>query len=106
MRSRCIVVGLIYLIMLSAVTPCFGDECRGDIDGDGAVDGSDVAEMASDFGSADCPVKTIKYIKCEGALSTGGRWCDNADGTVTDMTNRAYLVKKCRLGRPKSLDGV
>ncbi len=102
MRSRCIVVGLIYLIMLSAVTPCFGDECRGDIDGDGAVDGSDVAEMASDFGSADCPVKTIKYIKCEGALSTGGRWCDNADGTVTDMTTGLIWLKDAGWGDRKA----
>ena len=102
MRSRCIIVGLIYLIMLSAVTPCFGDKCRGDIDGDGAVDGGDVAEMASDFGNPGCPVKTIKYIKCEGALSTGGRWCDNADGTVTDMTTGLIWLKNAGWGGRKA----
>ncbi len=102
MRSRCIIVGLIYLIMLSAVTPCFGDKCRGDIDGDGAVDGSDVAEMASDFGNPGCPVKTIKYIKCEGTLSTGGRWCDNADGTVTDMTTGLIWLKNAGWGGRKA----
>ena len=81
-----ITMGLVSLIMLSLLTPGYSEECRGDIDGSGAVDGSDLSEMASDYGSVDCPVKTIMYIICEGELSAGGRWCDNGNGTVTDMT--------------------
>ena len=27
-----------------------------------------------------------RCITCDGTLSAGGRWCDNGDGTVTDMT--------------------
>jgi hypothetical protein len=81
-----IALGIVCLITLSFVTPGNSEECRADIDGDGAVDGTDLAEMASDYGSSDCPVKTIKYIICEGTLSAGGRWCDNGDGTVTEMT--------------------
>lgn len=86
MKRLWIVVGLVYFILMFTVTPGFGDECRGDLDGNGVADGADLAEFALDYGSSECPVKMIKYIICEGDLSTGGRWCDNADGTVTDMT--------------------
>lgn len=30
---------------------------------------------------------------CEGSLSSGGRWCDNGDGTVTDMTTCLVWLK-------------
>ena len=30
---------------------------------------------------------------CEGLLSSGGRWCDNGDGTVTDMTTCLVWLK-------------
>ena len=29
---------------------------------------------------------TFNGVTCAGTLSAGGRWCDNADGTITDMT--------------------
>ena len=86
MKRVVIAVCLISLIILIIVPPGNSEECRSDIDGNGTADGNDLAEMASDYGNADCPVKTIKYIVCDGVLSSGGRWCDNADGSVTDMT--------------------
>jgi hypothetical protein len=33
----------------------FDDICEGDFDGDGDVDGSDLAVFAADFGRTDCP---------------------------------------------------
>ena len=31
------------------------NDCKGDFDGDGDVDGSDLAVFAADFGRTDCP---------------------------------------------------
>jgi hypothetical protein len=102
MKRLCIVVGLIYFILMFTVTPGFGDECRGDLDGNGVIDGTDLAEFAGDYGSTECPDKTIKYIICEGLLSSGGRWCDNADGTVTDMTTGLVWLKNASWGGLKA----
>ena len=35
---------------------------------------------------------------CTGTLSAGGRWCDNGDGTVTDMTTGLVWLKKADWG--------
>jgi len=35
---------------------------------------------------------------CEGDLSDGGRWCDNLDGTVTDMTTGLVWLKDADWG--------
>lgn len=102
MKRLCIVLGLIYFILMITVAPGFGDECPGDLDGNGVCDGADLAELASDYGSSDCPVKTIKYITCEGVLSSGGRWCDNTDGTVTDMTTGLVWLKDASWGGAKA----
>ncbi len=67
--------------------------CEGDLNCDGVVDGSDLAEFAGDYGYPGCPIKTVKYIICWGLLSTQGRWCDNEDGTVTDMTTGLVWLK-------------
>ena len=76
--------------------------CEGDFDCDGDVDGSDLAVFAADFGWTDCLEKTVKYIICEGDLSTGGRWCDNGDGTVTDMTTGLVWLKDAGWGGEKA----
>ncbi len=64
MKRLCIVVGLIYLITFSVVTSGFGDECRGDLDGNGAADGTDLAEFALDYGSTECPIKPDFFSQC------------------------------------------
>jgi len=98
MRRLFIALGLIYLIMMSAVTPCFG-ECQGDLDGNGVIDGVDLANFSENYGSTDCQPRTIKYITCDGTLSLEGRWCDNHDGTVTDMaTGLVWLQNANCLG--------
>ena len=35
---------------------------------------------------------------CEGTCSVGGRWCDNGDGTVTDMTTCLVWLKYANWG--------
>jgi hypothetical protein len=47
--------------------------------------------------------ETAKCIICEGNLSSGGRWCDNADGTVTDMTTGLVWLKDAGWGGTKRL---
>ncbi|MBW1814781.1 MAG: DUF1566 domain-containing protein [Deltaproteobacteria bacterium] len=38
---------------------------------------------------------------CKGTRSTGGRWCDNGDGTVTDMTTCLVWLKYADWGGTK-----
>ncbi len=38
---------------------------------------------------------------CMGSLSPGGRWCDNEDGTVTDMTTGLVWLQKADWGGGK-----
>jgi len=38
---------------------------------------------------------------CEGTRSAGGRWCDNGDGTVTDMTTCLVWLKYASWGGAK-----
>ena len=37
-------------------------------------------------------------VKCTGTPSAGGRWCDNGDGTITDMTNGLVWLKDAGWG--------
>jgi len=39
---------------------------------------------------------------CEGTLSPGGRWCDNGDGTVTDLTTCLVWLKNAGWGGQKA----
>jgi hypothetical protein len=39
---------------------------------------------------------------CEGTLSGGGRWCDNGDGTVTDMATSLVWLKDASWGGSKA----
>jgi len=43
-----------------------------------------------------------KCCTCEGTQSTGGRWCDNGDGTVTDMTTCLVWLKYADWGGQKA----
>ena len=89
------------LVMLSTST-AYAQLCNGDFDCNGVQDGLDVIAFKADFGRFDCPEcppcencqswinEHIDDIcvgfSCEGMLSAGGRWCDQRDGTVKDMT--------------------
>ena len=39
-----------------------------------------------------------RCITCAGTLSAGGRWCDNGNGTVTDMTTGLVWLQKADWG--------
>jgi hypothetical protein len=41
---------------------------------------------------------------CSGTLSSGGRWCDNGNGTVTDMTTGLIWLKNATCGGMKTWD--
>ncbi|MBW1814782.1 MAG: DUF1566 domain-containing protein [Deltaproteobacteria bacterium] len=42
-----------------------------------------------------------KCNPCKGTRSAGGRWCDNGDGTVTDMTTCLVWLKYAQWGGTK-----
>ncbi len=93
------------LLMMSAPSvmagPLAGLTCNGNFDGDEDVDAIDVAEFLVHFGRSQyidpCPSSPCP-LTCEGTLSAGGRWCDQGDGTVKDMTNGLVWLKKADWG--------
>ena len=42
-----------------------------------------------------------RCITCEGTLSAGGRWCDNGDGTVKDITTGLVWLRNADWGGKK-----
>jgi hypothetical protein len=68
--------------------------CEGNFDCDLDVDGSDAFVFKTDFGRSAIvnPCPTIGNC-CSGTLSPLGRWCDQNDGTVLDMTNGLVWLK-------------
>ena len=82
-------------------------ECDGDVDCDGAVDGSDVAVLAQDFGRTDCPAKfgrmfgeiimwggemdvTGKFPVVNGTIDERWHICDGTDYTP-DLRDRFVI---------------
>ena len=63
-----------------------GEEC----DDGNNTDGDDC--------DSNCLKETTACITCEGTLSLGGRWCDNDDGTVKDMTTGLVWLKNASWG--------
>ena len=103
MKRLIIGVIVVFAFVFSfSVSVVMGQEpCEGNFDFDEDVDGSDAAVFKSDFGrspfSNPCPVSPCP-VTCEGTLSAGGRWCDQGDGTVKDMTNGLVWLKKADWG--------
>ena len=87
---------------------CQGDHCRGDFDGDGDVDASDLAVFAADFGRTDCDqgdpcegnfnTDTMRWTKptllCLPLILAGltALWIVTATVSWTTETSVAYLV--------------
>src|SRR5210317_1250043 len=95
--------GLFQLLILIACLILFvtsnviaQDACEGNFDCDQDVDGTDAAVFKSDFGRSafanPCPQCTTGAT-CEGTLSPQGRWCDQGDGTVKDMTTELVWLQ-------------
>ena len=100
------------LFMLSASNVfAQGEPCTADFNCDGNVDATDVTTFLSQFGrspyndpcpdcyDSQCPCSTC--VTCEGTLSTLGRWCDQLNGTVKDMTTGLVWLKMADWGGQK-----
>ena len=80
-KTLAVVTGL---VLMSAPVVWAG-HCQSDFDCDGNVYPSDLSVFLDEYGKTDCtscPSQTL----CQGTLSALGRWCDQGDGTVKDMT--------------------
>jgi len=89
------------LFMLSVPNIMAQGPCTADFDCDLDVDAHDVIEFLNQFGRDPyynpCPGSRCP-ITCEGTLSAEGRWCDQGDGTVKDMTTGLVWLKKADWG--------
>lgn len=99
MRGRILLKGMLLLtcfVMFSSSTVFSQDTCEGNFDCDQDVDGTDAAVFKEDFGrnpfSNPCPISPCP-VTCEGTLSPGGRWCDQENGTVKDITTGLVWLK-------------
>ncbi len=61
---------------------CHAEPCKGDIDNNGTVDGSDLADFSIEFGDTDSPPKVLSPIP-----KTGQTTCYDATGLAIDCTN-------------------
>ncbi len=87
---------LLLLVPFAAVAQ---SPCEGNFDCDLDVDGSDASVFKSDFGRSSlknpCPTCGV----CSGGtLSPLGRWCDQLNGTVKDMTTGLVWLKDAGWG--------
>jgi len=87
---------VVSLFILSAPNVLAQLPCTADFNCDQDVDGGDVEEFLNQFGrsqySDPCPESPCP-ISCEGTLSPQGRWCDQENGTVKDMTTGLVWLK-------------
>ena len=107
MRKLFITTALISFIFLYAAPQTFA-ECKGDLNCDSDVDGSDLADFVKDYGKANCPdcipapvaqtgETTADWTGDDGDLQKGVAWpvprfTNNGDGTVTDnLTGLIWL---------------
>ncbi len=91
------------LLLLSTPIALSQDICEGDFDYDGDVDLDDLIVFVIDYGrmpggSNPCPPDGPVCTPCEGTLSALGRWCDQGDGTVKDMTTCLVWLQKADWG--------
>ncbi len=97
-----VAVALVFSLSVSCVMA--QEPCEGNFDYDDDQDGSDAFTFKTDFGRSSfgnpCPPSPCPLM-CEGTLSTGGRWCDQGDGTVKDMTTGLAWLKDVGWGGQK-----
>lgn len=85
------ILALLIVFFLVPLTTSAQDACEGNFDYDQDVDGTDAAVFKADFGRS--PFQDPCPVICEGTLSAGGRWCDQGNGTVKDMTTGLVWLK-------------
>ena len=96
------------LLILSAPNVMAQEPCTADFDCDYDVDADDLTDFLDQFGREpyydpcpdcyDSPCPCTTGSTCEGTLSPLGRWCDQGDGTVKDMTTGLVWLKKADWG--------
>ncbi len=90
---------LAFVLLLSVAPVMAQDFCDGNFDCDVDVDGTDAFVFKSDFGRSQinnpCPTGSDC---CSGTLSPLGRWCDQGNGTVKDMTTGLVWLKNAGWG--------
>ena len=84
------------LYMLSAPN-VLAQPCDADLDCDQEVGLFDLIIMKNQYGNTGCD-SCCNLCLCEGTLSALGRWCDQGDGTVKDMTTGLVWLKKADWG--------
>ena len=93
------VLALLIVLLLVPLTTSAQDPCEGNFDCDQDVDGTDAFIFKTDFGrsqlSNPCPATSDC---CYGTLSPLGRWCDQNDGTVKDMSTGLVWLKDAGWG--------
>lgn len=84
---------LVIAVALLSVSAIVFAGTVGDINGDGEV-GLEEAIYALQVVAGLGPETTVEEcITCEGTLSAGGRWCDQGNGTVKDVTTGLVWLK-------------
>jgi len=105
MKGKALVKGLamlVWLLMLPVSNvAALGEPCQGNFDFDQDVDADDITVFLQHFGRSQynnpCPTSPCP-ITCDGTLSPLGRWCDQGNGTVKDMTTGLVWLKDAGWG--------
>lgn len=101
-------LSLLAVLFLLSTNTLAQEPCKADFDCSGGVDSGDVGTFLAEWNhrtiysdpcpcvETSCPCSTV--YTCEGTLSSLGRWCDQGDGTVKDMTTGVVWLQDAGWG--------
>ena len=101
-KTLVVLTGLLMLSSSNALAQT--GPCVGDLNCDGEVSGLDTILYKADYPRSEylgepCPDYNPRcFIDCEGTLSASGRWCNQGDGTVKDMSTGLVWLQKADWG--------
>lgn len=112
MNRMSLILGIV-LSLIIFTKPVFAEPCDGDLNCDGVVDGTDLAEFATTYGASACGTcadviseleqlkDRIEYLE----LYHPDRFTDMGDGTIRDNNTGLYWLKfaSCTLGLHQNL---
>jgi hypothetical protein len=110
--NKALALAAVLTVSLLLSAPCvLAFECKADMNCDGKVNASDLGIFKQDYGKINCDPSPACMFTCEGTLSPLGRWCDQGDGTVKDMTTGLVWLKNASWGGQhrmwvNTMDGV
>ena len=92
-REKVLLIALVVVVgLLLSSSNVWAEPCEADTNCDEKVDLTDLVTLKGEFLSPDCG-SCYPRLTCEGTLSPLGRWCDQGDGTVKDMTSGLVWLK-------------